>query len=92
MRTLLIPAHLLFVLLFQTGSSLAIDNDFSAYPEGAQSCLYDSADDAGCSSGSSGAELNQCLCENRNNFVYNTASCVAKESPSDINAVYEVSR
>ncbi|TGJ81438.1 hypothetical protein E0Z10_g7317 [Xylaria hypoxylon] len=89
MRTFLLPAPLLFVLLLQTGSSLAVDNDFSSYPEGAQSCLYDSADAAGCSSGSSGAELNQCLCKNRNNFVYNTASCVAKKSPSDLNAVYE---
>ncbi|RWA14214.1 hypothetical protein EKO27_g901 [Xylaria grammica] len=89
MRTVLLPAPLLFALLLQTGSSLAVDNDFSAYPEGAQPCLYEAADAAGCSSGPSGAELNQCLCKNRNNFVYNTASCVARESPSDVNAVYE---
>ncbi|KAI1752927.1 hypothetical protein F4782DRAFT_106472 [Xylaria castorea] len=89
MRTFLLPTPLLFALLLQTGSLLAIDNDFSAYPEGSQSCLYDSADEAGCTSADSGAELNQCLCKNRNNFVYNTASCVAKKSPSDLNAVYE---
>ncbi|KAI0486631.1 hypothetical protein F4859DRAFT_308522 [Xylaria cf. heliscus] len=89
MRTLRLPAPLLFVLLLQTGCSSAITNDFSAYPEDSQSCLYDSADDAGCSSADSGAELNQCLCKNRNNFVYNTATCVAKKSPSDVNAVYE---
>ncbi|KAI0439580.1 hypothetical protein F4803DRAFT_31348 [Xylaria telfairii] len=89
MRTLLLPSPLLFVLLLQTGCSLAVDNDFSSYPEGSQSCLYDSADDAGCKSADSGAELNQCLCKNRNNFVYNTASCVAKKSPSDVDAVYE---
>ncbi|KAI1743756.1 hypothetical protein F4680DRAFT_319234 [Xylaria scruposa] len=89
MRTFLLPTPLLFVLLLQTGSSLAVDNDFSAYPEASQSCLYDSADEAGCHSADSGAELNQCLCKNRNNFVYNTASCVAKESPSDLDAVYE---
>ncbi|KAH8161718.1 hypothetical protein CIB48_g6527 [Xylaria polymorpha] len=89
MRTLLLPPPLLFVLLLQTRSSLAIDNDFSAYPEGSQSCLYDSADDAGCKSADSGAELNQCLCKNKNNFIYNTASCVAKKSPSDVDAVYE---
>ncbi|KAI0871881.1 hypothetical protein GGS24DRAFT_39064 [Hypoxylon argillaceum] len=83
------PAPILFILLLQTGSSLAIDNDFSSYPEGSQQCLYDSADAAGCSSGSSGTELNQCLCKNKNNFVYNTASCIAATSPSDADAVYE---
>ncbi|KAI0526234.1 hypothetical protein F5B22DRAFT_641386 [Xylaria bambusicola] len=84
-----LPTPLLLVLLLQTGSAFAIENDFSSYPEGAQSCLYDSADDAGCSSGATGAELNNCLCKNKNNFIYNTAGCVAKESPSDLNAVYE---
>lgn len=89
MRTFQLPAPLLLLLLLQTGSSLAVDNDFSAYPEGSQQCLYDSADDAGCSSGSSGEQLNQCLCKNQNNFVYNTASCIGKNSPSDAIAVYE---
>ncbi|KAI8952773.1 hypothetical protein F4801DRAFT_187812 [Xylaria longipes] len=89
MRTFLLPTPLLFVLLLQTGSLLAIDNDFSAYPEGSQSCLYESADQAGCTSADSGAELNQCLCKNRSNFVYNAASCVAKKSPSDLDATYE---
>ncbi|KAI0431425.1 hypothetical protein F5Y09DRAFT_354969 [Xylaria sp. FL1042] len=84
-----LPAPLLFVLLLQTGSSSAVGNDFSAYPEESQSCLYSSADDAGCSSGSTGADLNNCLCKNKNNFIYNTAGCVAKESPSDLDAVYE---
>ncbi|KAI1124362.1 hypothetical protein F5Y10DRAFT_249642 [Nemania abortiva] len=89
MRMLRLPAPLLFVLLLQTSSSVAVDNDFSSYPEGSQQCLYDSASEAGCTSGSSGAELNQCLCKNKNNFVYNTASCIAKTSPSDADAVYE---
>ncbi|KAK5627893.1 hypothetical protein RRF57_003608 [Xylaria bambusicola] len=88
MRALL-PAPLLLVLLLQSSSAFAIENDFSSYPEGAQSCLYDSADNAGCSSGATGAELNNCLCKNQNNFIYNTAGCVAKESPSDLHAVYE---
>ncbi|KAI1346574.1 hypothetical protein F5Y01DRAFT_19287 [Xylaria sp. FL0043] len=84
------PAPLLLVLLLQTGSSSsAVGNDFSAYPVGSQSCLYTSADDAGCVSGSTGADLNNCLCKNKNNFIYNTAGCVARESPSDLDAVYE---
>lgn len=89
MRAFRLPAPLLFLLLLQAGSSLAVDNDFSAYPEGSQECLYSSADDAGCSSGSSGNELNKCLCKNKNNFVYNTASCIGRKSPSDASAVYE---
>ncbi|KAI0971086.1 hypothetical protein F4678DRAFT_92099 [Xylaria arbuscula] len=84
-----LPAPLLFILLLQTGSSSAVGNDFSAYPEGAQPCLYSSADGAGCKSGATGADLNNCLCKNENNFIYNTATCVAKEDPSDLNAVYE---
>ncbi|KAI3336930.1 hypothetical protein HD806DRAFT_22733 [Xylariaceae sp. AK1471] len=89
MRTFLLPIPFLLVLLLQTGSSLAVDNDFSSYPQGSQQCLYDSADQAGCKSADTGADLNQCLCKNRNNFVYNTASCVGKKSPSDTDAVYE---
>ncbi|KAI1113221.1 hypothetical protein F5Y14DRAFT_228087 [Nemania sp. NC0429] len=89
MRTLLIPVPLLSLLLLQTTPSLGLTNDFSSYPEGSQPCLYDSADEAGCSSGSTGAELNQCLCKNHNNFVYNAAACIARKSPSDANAVYE---
>ncbi|KAI1426093.1 hypothetical protein F5Y12DRAFT_307875 [Xylaria sp. FL1777] len=83
-----LPIPLFFVLL-QIGSSSAVNNDFSSYPEGSQSCLYSSADDAGCSSAATGADLNECLCKNKNNFVYNTASCVAKKSPSDLDTVYE---
>ncbi|KAI8626956.1 hypothetical protein F5Y19DRAFT_195895 [Xylariaceae sp. FL1651] len=90
MRALLLPPPLLFVLLLQTGSSLAIENDFSSYPQGSQQCLYDSADQAGCTSGSSGAELNQCLCKNHGNFIYNTASCVSQKSHADLQTVYEM--
>ncbi|KAI1304415.1 hypothetical protein F5Y03DRAFT_179204 [Xylaria venustula] len=84
-----LPAPLLLILLLQTGYSSAVGNDFSPYPEGAQPCLYSSADGAGCKSGATGADLNNCLCKNENNFIYNTAACVAKEDPSDLDAVYE---
>ena len=37
-----------------------------------------------------GAELNQCLCKNQNNFVYNSAACIGKSSSlGDVEAVYE---
>ncbi|ORY71837.1 uncharacterized protein BCR38DRAFT_480314 [Pseudomassariella vexata] len=85
MRTpLLLPASL--CLLIRT--SLAVTNDFSAYPSESQDCLYSSASTAGCTEGDTGATLNSCLCSNRGNFVYNTAKCVAKESPSDLETVY----
>ncbi|KAK8017526.1 hypothetical protein PG993_013852 [Apiospora rasikravindrae] len=65
----------------------ALANDFSSYPSGSQDCLSRAADSSKCS-GSTGKDLNECLCTNKGNFVYNTASCVAKDSPSDLDAVY----
>ncbi|CAJ2509870.1 Uu.00g057700.m01.CDS01 [Anthostomella pinea] len=87
MRPLLLPPSLLVALLLQTAPAHGIDNDFSAYPEGSQQCLYDAADSSQCT-GSTGQELNQCLCTNQGNFIYNTADCVAKASPADLEAVY----
>ncbi|KAI0188693.1 hypothetical protein F4808DRAFT_466136 [Astrocystis sublimbata] len=90
MKTCRLPTPLLVALLLQTGLSLAkIDNDFSPYPQGSQDCLYDAADTAGCVEADTATELNQCLCKNQHNFVYNTAKCVALKSPSDVDAVYE---
>ncbi|KAK7966031.1 uncharacterized protein PG986_000308 [Apiospora aurea] len=65
----------------------ALANDFSSYPSGAQDCLSRAADSSKCS-GNTGKDLNECLCTNKGNFIYNTASCVAKDSPSDLDAVY----
>ncbi|KAI1634828.1 hypothetical protein F4809DRAFT_643124 [Biscogniauxia mediterranea] len=89
MRILLLPPSLVLSLLLQTAPTIvrALENDFSAYPSGSQQCLYDAADQTTCT-GNSGAELNQCLCRNKGNF-YNTATCVAKASPSDLVAVWE---
>ncbi|KAI1437682.1 hypothetical protein GGR50DRAFT_691949 [Xylaria sp. CBS 124048] len=88
MRTLL-PIPLLFALFLQTASSQVVSNDFSSYPEGSQQCLYSQSTAADCVQGTSGADLNQCLCTNRGNFIYNSASCIAKTSPSDLGAVYD---
>ncbi|KAI1267196.1 hypothetical protein F5Y18DRAFT_331561 [Xylariaceae sp. FL1019] len=89
MRTYLLPTPLL--LLLEAGLVLAtVKNDFSSYPQNSQSCLYNSADKASCSEGETGKDLNQCLCKNNNNFVYDVASCVAKEDPSDLNTVYDM--
>ncbi|KAI0850964.1 hypothetical protein F5Y00DRAFT_23244 [Daldinia vernicosa] len=85
---LTLPASLLLSIAVQTQVSLAIDNDFSAYPEGSQQCLYDAADDSKCT-GNTGNEMNRCLCSNKGNFIYNTAVCVAKQSSADLNAVYD---
>ncbi|KAI1823583.1 hypothetical protein F4861DRAFT_539909 [Xylaria intraflava] len=88
MRTFLLPTPLLFALFLPTALS-NVTNDFSAYPQDAQACLYNSADDAGCKSAPTGPELNNCLCKNKNNFVYNSARCIAKSDPSDVEAVYD---
>ncbi|KAH7041108.1 uncharacterized protein B0I36DRAFT_312131 [Microdochium trichocladiopsis] len=86
-RFLALDAVAVAVALFPLDLAAALKNDFSAYPQGSQACLYSAADSAACT-GSTGAELNQCLCTNKGNFVYNTASCVAKDSPGDLNTVY----
>ncbi|KAI5928604.1 hypothetical protein F4810DRAFT_705542 [Camillea tinctor] len=99
MRILLLPPSLVLSLLLQTAPTIvrALENDFSAYPSDSQQCLYDAADQTSCT-GNTGAELNQCLCRNKGNFIdgnsgilclYNTATCVAKTSPSDLVAVWE---
>ncbi|KAL7626284.1 hypothetical protein AAE478_003054 [Parahypoxylon ruwenzoriense] len=88
MRSLALPTSLLFGILHQARVSAGVNNDFSAYPEGSQSCLYDAADQSRCS-GNTGQELNECLCTNKGNFIYNTAQCVARESSGDLDAVYE---
>ncbi|OTA61938.1 hypothetical protein K449DRAFT_382607 [Hypoxylon sp. EC38] len=88
MRFLALPTSLFLSITLHTHISTALDNDFSAYPQGSQQCLNDAADQSKCS-GNTGQELNQCLCRNQGNFIYNTASCVAKSSPGDLNAVYD---
>ncbi|KAI8966845.1 hypothetical protein F5Y11DRAFT_6341 [Daldinia sp. FL1419] len=85
---LTLPGSLLLSVALHTQVSSAIDNDFSAYPEGSQQCLTDAANDSKCT-GNTGTEMNRCLCTNKGNFIYNTAVCVAQKSPSDLNAVYD---
>ncbi|KAI1460746.1 hypothetical protein F4805DRAFT_454674 [Annulohypoxylon moriforme] len=88
MKFLALPTSLLLSITLQARSSAALENDFSAYPEGSQQCLSDAADQSQCS-GNTGQQLNECLCRNKGNFIYNTATCVAKNSPNDLNAVYD---
>ncbi|OTB08036.1 hypothetical protein M426DRAFT_218200 [Hypoxylon sp. CI-4A] len=88
MRFLALPTSLLLGVTLQSHIAAALQNDFSAYPEGSQQCLSDAADTSQCS-GNTGQQLNQCLCKNRGNFIYDTAQCVAKASPNDLGAVYD---
>ncbi|KAI2613079.1 uncharacterized protein GGS25DRAFT_478458 [Hypoxylon fragiforme] len=89
MRFLALPPSLLLSIVVQAQISMAeLQNDFSAYPIDSQQCLSDAADQSQCT-GNTGAEMNGCLCKNRGNFIYNTASCVATQSPKDLSAVYD---
>ncbi|KAI1777886.1 hypothetical protein F4818DRAFT_328415 [Hypoxylon cercidicola] len=88
MRILVLPSSLLLSVVLGGRASTALDNDFSAYPQGSQQCLSDAADQSRCS-GSTGQQLNECLCSNQGNFIYNTAQCVARQSPGDLDAVYD---
>lgn len=76
-------------LLLLLTPTLAFDNDFSFYPQNAQSCLYDAAKTSKCG-GDTAAENNKCLCTNGGNFVTNTAKCLGAEDPGDVQSVYSL--
>lgn len=76
-------------LLFASGASAAFQNDFSAYPSGAQSCLYQAADSSGCD-GDTVAAMNTCLCGNeKGGFATLAAKCLGPNSP-DLDTTYSV--
>ncbi|KAI5460488.1 hypothetical protein BGZ63DRAFT_404957 [Mariannaea sp. PMI_226] len=74
-------------LLLLATSALADENDFSFYPRRSQSCLYNSANTAKCTSGTA-VSLNECLCYNHNGFVTNAAACVGRKAYSEVYYVY----
>lgn len=71
---------------------LAVDADFSFYPDGAQDCLEKSASNSDCSPGANVDKLNQCLCNNTRSFISNSAKCIEKESRGDLNETYDTMR
>ncbi|KAM0425437.1 hypothetical protein ACHAPT_009226 [Fusarium lateritium] len=78
----------LFLLL---SPALAAENNFGFYPKGAQSCLYQAADDADCT-GKDSKELNYCLCGQgsyKNDFILGSARCVGEESPGDVDETFD---
>lgn len=80
-------AALPFLLLLPS-TTLALQNDFSFYPKNSQSCLDDSAEEAGCN-GSNVEDLNHCLCGNSNDFIINAAKCIGENDPEDGDDVYD---
>lgn len=82
------PILLFAVLLLAPASNAVFKNDFSAYPEASQECLYASADSSGCD-GDTVKAMNDCLCGNGGDFATKTASCLAASDPSDLETVYD---
>jgi hypothetical protein len=81
-----------FTLALLLTPSLALQNDFSFYPKGAQKCLEKNADDASCT-GADSKELNYCLCglgNYNNDFILGSARCIGQESPNDIDETYDM--
>ncbi|RGP65993.1 c2h2 type zinc finger containing [Fusarium sporotrichioides] len=81
-----------FTLALLLTPSLALKNDFSFYPAGAQECLEKNADDASCT-GSDAKELNYCLCglgNYNNDFILGSARCIGQESPNDVDETYDM--
>ncbi|RBR24335.1 uncharacterized protein FIESC28_02825 [Fusarium coffeatum] len=81
-----------FTLALLLTPTLALENDFSLYPKGAQACLKKNAADASCT-GNDSKEMNYCLCglgNYNNDFILGSAACVGKESPNDIDGTYDM--
>ncbi|KAH7161730.1 hypothetical protein EDB81DRAFT_352662 [Dactylonectria macrodidyma] len=83
------PCLALCLALAPVSTLSAATNDFSFYPDNAENCLNESADSAACT-GETNQELNDCLCGNTNDFVTNTAKCLGKEDPDDVDQVYTI--
>lgn len=87
--SLLLPALLVLMLTARPGvrAQATIDNNFGElYKVGPETeeCLNDAGADC---SGSTGAELNSCLCR-RDRFALESARCIARVSPDDLDGVY----
>ncbi|CAF3614244.1 unnamed protein product [Fusarium graminearum] len=81
-----------FTLALLLSPALAIKNDFSFYPPGAQKCLYKNADDASCT-GADAKEINYCLCglgNYNNDFILGSARCIGQDSPNDVDKTYDM--
>ncbi|KAF5609942.1 c2h2 type zinc finger containing protein [Fusarium subglutinans] len=80
-----------FTLLLLLTPSLALNNNFDFYPQGAQKCLSQAADNASCT-GADSKELNYCLCglgNYNNDFILGSAACIGKQSPGDVDETYD---
>ncbi|KAK3987566.1 hypothetical protein QBC44DRAFT_117598 [Cladorrhinum sp. PSN332] len=80
-----LPSALVALILVSTSRAGTID--FGFYPKTAQGCMYAAADTSQCESGTVSA-TNSCLCRNGGNFVTDTASCLGRSSPRDLETVY----
>ena len=78
---------ILAILLLTDTSHARAKIKISLYPKNSLPCLNKSADLAGCN-GDTEQAMNSCLCSNGGDFVTNTASCVGRQAPGDVSAVY----
>ncbi|KAL8383242.1 hypothetical protein RB595_006813 [Gaeumannomyces hyphopodioides] len=86
-----IPGLILLALLALFAPAALADefkNDFSLYPKAAQACLDAAAASSGCAA-TTNQEMNKCLCGGTA-FALSTASCVGRQSPGDLQAVYTI--
>ncbi|EGS21652.1 uncharacterized protein CTHT_0035170 [Thermochaetoides thermophila DSM 1495] len=87
-----IPVALATLVLVRMVVSQASNTiDFGFYPEGAQSCLYQAAGESHCEA-STVPLTNSCLCRNGGDFIKRTARCLGRESPDDLESVYDIMR
>lgn len=78
------------VICFLLAPALALDSDFTGlYPDTSLSCLNDASARTTCNGSPSVQQLNKCLCGNDGDFITNTAQCLGKEQPGDVESVYK---
>ncbi|KND88619.1 hypothetical protein TOPH_06726 [Tolypocladium ophioglossoides CBS 100239] len=77
----------LLLLLLLASSCLALQSDFSFYPQNAQPCLNQASNATNCQ-GNTAAQINTCLCSNQGGFITNTAKCLGQSDNADVQKVY----
>lgn len=86
---LLPPSILLYISLLAELARCSVTVDFSAYPAASRQCLNSEYQDSSCG-GDTVADVNQCLCGNKGDFVLDTAACLASLGDQVLTEVYSI--
>lgn len=82
-----LPLVLSLASLLSTTLADRFPNDFTVYPKGAQACLNTADRNSGCN-GETVPTMNACLCADGGGFVTDSAKCIGRSSPDDLETTY----